>query len=92
MNEEAGWLWAAMLVADAHGQDQTALRVLGAIEAWDSRGLRFIEPLRRRYQPVADRIKEQADPAVRAALMSEGAAMTPAELVALPVVPVDQPG
>jgi len=92
MNEEAGWLWAAMLVADAHGQDQTALRLLGAIEAWDRRGLRFIEPLRRRYQPLADRIKAQADPAMRAALMAEGAAMSAAELVALPVIPAGQRG
>ena len=92
MNEEAGWLWAAMLVADAHGQDKTALRLLGAIEAWDSRGLRFIEPLRRRYQPLADRIKTRADPAVRAALMAEGAAMSAAELVALPVIPAGQRG
>jgi hypothetical protein len=91
MNEEAGWLWAAMLVADAHGQDQTALQLLGAIEAWDRRGLRFIEPLRRRYQPRADRIKTQADPAVRTALMADGAAMTPAELVALPVTTADEP-
>jgi|SRR5215469_846302 len=91
MNEEAGWLWAAMLVADAHGQDQTALRLLGAIDAWDRRGLRFIEPLRRRYQPLADRIRTQADPAVRVALMAEGAAMSPAELIALPVLPADQP-
>jgi hypothetical protein len=92
MNEEAGWLWAAMLVADAHGQDHTALRLLGAIEAWDRRGLRFIEPLRRRYQPLADRLKAQAEPPVRAALMAEGAAMSPAELVALPVLPADQSG
>jgi hypothetical protein len=92
MNEEAGWLWAAMLVADAHGQDHTALRLLGAIEAWDRRGLRFIEPLRRRYQPLADRLKAQAEPPVRAALMAEGAAMSPAELIALPVLPADQPG
>jgi hypothetical protein len=92
MNEEAGWLWAAMLIADAHGQDRTALRLLGAIEAWDRRGLRFIEPLRRRYQPFADRIKTQAEPTARAALMAEGAAMSPAELVALPVMPPDRPG
>jgi hypothetical protein len=92
MNEEAGWLWAAMLVADAHGQNQTALLLLGAIEAWDRRGLRFIEPLRRRYQPLADRIKERADPVVQAALMAEGAAMSPAELVALPVLTADEPG
>jgi hypothetical protein len=92
MNEEAGWLWAAMLVADAHGQEQTALRVLGAIEAWDRRGLRFIEPLRRRYQHIADRIKAQADPATRGALMAEGAAMSPVELAALPVTPADEPG
>ena len=91
MNEEAGWLWAAMLVADAHGQNQTALRLLGAIEAWDRRGLRFMEPLRRRYQPIADRIKTEADPAVRAALMAEGAAMSPAELVGLPVMTPDEP-
>jgi hypothetical protein len=92
MNEEAGWLWAAMLVADAHGQEHTALLLLGAIEAWDRRGLRFIEPLRRRYQPRADRIKNQADPAVRTALMAEGATMSPAELVALPVTTADEPG
>jgi predicted ATPase len=90
MQEEAGWLWAAMLMADAHGRRRAALRLLGAIEAWDRRGLRFIEPLRRRYQPVADRLLESVGPAAPAALkaegialMAEGAAMSPPELAAL---------
>jgi predicted ATPase len=90
MHEEAGWLWAAMLMAEAHGRRQAALRLLGAIEAWARRGLRFIEPLRRRYQPVADRLLASVGPAaptaLRAegtALMAEGAAMSPPELAAL---------
>jgi len=83
MQEEAGWLWAAMLLAEAYGQQQAALRLLGAIEAWGQRGVRFIEPLRRRYQPVADRLLESAGSAEGAAFMAEGAAMSPAEFAAL---------
>jgi hypothetical protein len=81
-----------MLMAHAHGRRQAALRLLGAIEAWGRRGLRFIEPLRRRYQPVADRLLESVGPAATAALraegialMAEGAAMSPAELAAIAV-------
>jgi non-specific serine/threonine protein kinase len=92
MHEEAGWLWAAMLLAEAHGQQEAALRLLGAIEAWAQHGVRFIEPLRRRYQPVADRLLERAGPAAPGALgeegaarMAEGAAMSPAELAAIEV-------
>jgi hypothetical protein len=80
MPEDAHWLWAAMLLAQADGQDQIALRLLGAIGAWDRRGDRWAEPLRRRYQPAADRLQEQTDPAVAAALMAQGAAASPAEL------------
>jgi hypothetical protein len=90
MHEEAGWLWTAMLIADAHGQQQAALRLLGAIDARAQRGLQFIEPLRRRCQPVADRLRARIGPgapaelrAEGAALMAEGAAMSPAELAAL---------
>jgi hypothetical protein len=82
MPEDAGWLWAAMLLAEAEGRDQAALRLLGAIGAWSQRGHRWIEPLRRRYQPVTDRLLERTDPAVAAALMTEGAAMSPLELAA----------
>ena len=92
MHEEAGWLWAAMLLAEAHGQQEAALRLLGAIEAWAQHGVRFIEPLRRRYQPVADRLLERAGPAAPGALGEEGAApsamraaMSPAELAAIEV-------
>jgi len=88
MQEEAGWLWVAMLLAEAYGQQEAALRLLGAIEAWDQRGVQFIEPLRRRYQPVADRLLERASPAASAALMAEGAAMSPAELAALALAAV----
>jgi predicted ATPase/DNA-binding XRE family transcriptional regulator len=91
MHEEAGWLWTAMLITDAHGQQQAALRLLGAIDARAQRGLQFIEPLRRRCQPVADRLRARIGPgapaalrAEGAALMAEGAAMSPAELAALP--------
>jgi hypothetical protein len=62
MHEEAGWLWTAMLIADAHGQQQAALRLLGAIDARAQRGLQFIEPLRRRCQPVADRLRARIGP------------------------------
>jgi len=82
MREEAGWLWTGMLLAEAEGRERAALRLLGAIEAWDRRGIRFLYGLRRRYQPVADRLRKGADPAVAAALMAEGAAMTPEELAA----------
>ena len=88
MQEEAGWLWVAMLLAEAYGQQHAALRLLGAIEAWDRRGVRFLEPLRRRYQPVADRLVEQAGPGASAPLMAEGAAMSPAELAALALAAV----
>ena len=91
MREEAGWLWVAMLLAEAHGQQDAALRLIGAIGAWDQRGVRFIEPLRRRYQPVADRLRERADPAAAAAAMAEGAAMSPAQLAALPLAATGSP-
>jgi hypothetical protein len=66
--------------------------LLGGIGAWAQHGVRFIEPLRRRYQPVADRFLERAGPGALgalgeegAALMAEGAAMSPAELAAMAV-------
>jgi hypothetical protein len=80
MPEDADWLWAVMLLAQAGGQDQIALRLLGAIGASDRRGDRWAEPLRRRYQPAADRLLARTDPAVAAALMAHGAAASPAEL------------
>jgi predicted ATPase len=80
MPEDAHWLWAVMLLAQADGQDQVALRLLGAIGASDRRGDRWAEPLRRRYEPTADRLLERTDPAVAAALMAQGAAASPAEL------------
>jgi len=82
MPEETSWLWAVMLLAQAEGQDQVALRLLGAIGAWDRRGARWAEPLRLRYQPAADRLLERTDPVVAAALMAQGAAASPAELAA----------
>jgi hypothetical protein len=82
MREEPGWLWTGMLLADAEGREHAALRLLGAIEAWDRRGVRFHNAVRRRYQPVVDQLRERADPAAAAALMAEGAAMTPKELTA----------
>ena len=82
MREEPGWLWTGMLLADAEGRERGALRLLGAIQAWDRRGVRFHNAVRRRYQPVADRLRDGADPAAAAALMAEGAAMTPEELAA----------
>jgi predicted ATPase len=82
MPEDAGWLWAAMLLAQAGGQDHVALRLLGAIGASDRRGDRWAEPLRRRYQPAADRLLERTDPVVAAALMAQGAAASPAGLAA----------
>ena len=80
MPEDAHWLWAVMLLAQADGQDQVALRLLGAIGASDRRGDRWAGPLRRRYQPTADRLLERTDPAVAALLMAQGAAASPAEL------------
>ena len=82
MPEETSWLWAVMLLAQAEGQDQVALRLLGAIGAWDRRGARWAEPLRLRYQPAADRLLDRTDPAVAAALMAQGAAASPADLAA----------
>ena len=82
MREEAGWLWGAMVLAEAEGRERTALRLLGAIEVWAQRGSRWFRPVRQRYEPVADRLRERAGPAVAAALMAEGAAMSPDELIA----------
>jgi hypothetical protein len=57
---------------------------------WSVHTVLLIEPLRRRYQPVADRLLESVGPAATAALraegialMAEGAAMSPAELAAI---------
>jgi hypothetical protein len=72
-----------MLLAQADGQDQVALRLLGAIGASDRRGDRWAEPLRRRYEPATDRLLERTDPAVAAALMAQGAAASPAELAVM---------
>jgi len=80
MPEISDWLWAVMLLAQADGQDQVALRLLGAIGAWDRNGHRWAEPFRLRYQPAVDRLLERTDPAAAAALMAQGAAASPAEL------------
>jgi predicted ATPase len=80
MPEISDWLWAVMLLAQADGKDQVALRLLGAIGAWDRNGHRWAEPFRLRYQPAVDRLLERTDPAAAAALMAQGAAASPAEL------------
>jgi len=82
MREEAGWLWGGMVAAELEGRDRAALRLLGAIQAWSQRGVRWLAPLCQRYQPVADRLRGRADPGMAAALMAEGAAMSPEELAA----------
>jgi predicted ATPase/transcriptional regulator with XRE-family HTH domain len=79
---ESGWLWIAMLLAEAESRDRAAIRLLGAIEVWERRGARLLEALRRRYQPVADQLRQRTNPATVATLMAEGATMHPAELAA----------
>jgi predicted ATPase/DNA-binding XRE family transcriptional regulator len=83
MPELVDWVWAMLLLAEADGQDQVALRLLGAIGAWDQWGHRWAEPLRQRYQPVVDRLLERADPAAADELMAQGAAASPPELAAM---------
>jgi len=51
-----------------------------AIEVRGQRGSRWFRPVRRRYEPVVGRLRERAGPAVAAAWMAEGAAMSPDEL------------
>jgi len=41
MPEEPGWLWIGMLLSEAERHDRAALRLLGAIEAWDGTGAAF---------------------------------------------------
>jgi hypothetical protein len=82
MREEAGWLWGAMMLAEAEGRERAALRLLGAIEARARRGSQWFRPVRRRYEPVAGRLRERAGPEASAALLAEGAAMTAGELAA----------
>jgi predicted ATPase/DNA-binding XRE family transcriptional regulator len=83
MREDPGWIWAGMLLAEAEGRDQAALRMVGAIEARSRRGLQWGAPeLRRRYQQVADQLRARADSAAASSLIEEGAAMRPNELAA----------
>ncbi len=89
MHEDPTWLWGSMLLAEAEGRERAALRLQGAIEACGQRGLRMFGPLVRRYQPVADRLRTRAGPALAAALMDEGAAMSPAELAAQALATAD---
>ena len=89
MHEDPTWLWASMLLAEAEGRERAALRLQGAIEASGQRGLRMFGPVLRRYQPVADRLRARAGPALAAALMDEGAAMSPAELAAQALATAD---
>ncbi|HEY6278979.1 MAG TPA: hypothetical protein VIX86_21925 [Streptosporangiaceae bacterium] len=44
MLEEAGWLWGAMLLAEAEGRERAALRLVGAIEERRQRGMRWLAP------------------------------------------------
>jgi predicted ATPase/DNA-binding XRE family transcriptional regulator len=83
MPEDTGWVWSAMVLAEASQQDHTALRLLGAIGAWRRRGHQWPPPMRRRYQPAADRLLKRTDPTVAAALMAEGAAMSPTDLAVM---------
>ena len=89
MHEDPTWLWGSMLLAEAEGRERAALRLQGAVEACGQRGLRMFGPLLRRYQPVADRLRARAGPALAAALMDEGAAMSPAELAAQALATAD---
>jgi hypothetical protein len=51
-----------------------------AIEVRGQRGSRWFRLVRRRYELVVGRLRERAGPAVAAAWMTGGAAMSPDEL------------
>jgi hypothetical protein len=51
-----------------------------AIEVRGQRGSQWFRPVHRRYEPVDGRLRERTGPAVAAAWMAGGAALSPDEL------------
>jgi predicted ATPase/DNA-binding CsgD family transcriptional regulator len=81
MRGERGWLLSGMVLAEAEGRDQSALRLAGAIDATERGGLQPMAVIRARYQPVVDRAEERVGPPDASRLMAEGAAMSEDELL-----------
>jgi predicted ATPase len=78
---ERGWLLGGMVLAEAEGRSLAALRLAGAIDATERRGLQMMGAVRTRYQPAVDRARERVGDAQAARLMAEGASMSVEELI-----------
>jgi DNA-binding CsgD family transcriptional regulator len=78
------WLWAGFALAVAEGRDQTALRLAGGAEALSRRRRRngSEEPVLVPLEPLLERARREAGPAVADRLRAEGSQMSPYELVA----------
>jgi DNA-binding CsgD family transcriptional regulator len=78
------WLWAGFALAVAEGRDQTALRLAGGAEALSRRRRRngSEEPVLVPLEPLLERARREAGPAVADRLRAEGSQMSPHELVA----------
>jgi tetratricopeptide (TPR) repeat protein len=78
---ERGWLLGGVVLAEAEGRDPAALRLAGAIDATERRGITLMAAIQARYQPVVDRARERVGASEADRLASEGAAMSVDELL-----------
>jgi predicted ATPase/DNA-binding CsgD family transcriptional regulator len=80
--DDPGWQFVCLLLAIGEGRHRSAVRLAGGIDRLEREGKRFNEALRRRYEPLMKRARQQLKAPEDARLFAEGGAMTRAELIA----------
>ena len=80
--EDPEWPWICLLLAEAEGRYESAIRLSGAIARLEREGKVWHPAFKNKYQPAVDRARRHIKPSEADRLIAEGALMTRAQLVA----------